>query len=157
MSQLRCLSPRFRITAFILDVLLVTPIVTFSLETALDGSMLLDKEILNWPPEHREIKINHQGVCVQIVLKILWKLYITKCFFFSCENVKLYFSMENNFPQVSFSMLSKSSSHRKLTPRTKARVLKITFVLFHWMWSFKNDFKNLLIDKNNSWKRAHRT
>ena len=106
-------------------------IVTFSLETAFDGSMLLDKEILNWPPEHREIKINHQSVCVQIVLKILWKLYVTKCFFFPCENVKLHFSMENNFPHVSFSILSKSSSHQKLTPRTKARLLKITFVLFH--------------------------
>ena len=47
----------------------MTQIVTFSLETVFDGSMLLDKEILNWPPEHREIKINHQSVCVQIVLK----------------------------------------------------------------------------------------
>ena len=56
-------------------------IVTFSLETAFDGSMVLDKEILNWPPEHRKIKITHQSVCVQIVLKILWKLYVTKCFF----------------------------------------------------------------------------
>ena len=139
-----------------MHVLLVTQIITFSLETVFDGSMLLDKEILNWPTEHREIKINHQSVCVQIVLKILWKLYVTKCFF-PCENVKLHFSMENNFPQVSFSMLSKSSSHQKLTPRTKARLLKITFVLFHWVWSFKSDFKNLLIDKNNSWKQAQHT
>ena len=46
----------------------MTQIITFSLETVFDGSMLLDKEILNWPPEHREIKINHQSVCVQIVL-----------------------------------------------------------------------------------------
>ena len=79
----------------------MTPIVTFSLETALDGSMLLDKEILNWPPEHREIKINHQSVCVQIVLKILWKLYVIKCFF-SCENVQLYFSMETIFRRYRF-------------------------------------------------------
>ena len=80
----------------------MTPIVTFSLETALDGSMLLDKEILNWPPEHREIKINHQSVCVQIVLKILWKLYITKCFFFPVKTSNYIFQWKTIFRRYRF-------------------------------------------------------
>ena len=108
----------------------MTQIVTFSLETVFDGSMLLDKEILNWPPEHREIKINHQSVCVQICSKILWKLYVTKCFFFPVKTSNYIFQWKK-IPQSSFSMLYESSSHQKLTPRTIARLLKITFVLFH--------------------------
>ena len=35
---------------------------------------------MNWLPEYRKIKIYHRGVCVQIVLKRLRKLNVTKLF-----------------------------------------------------------------------------
>ena len=83
----------------------------------MDRCYLTKEEILNWPPEHRKIKINHQGVCVQIVLKILWKLYITKLFIETSFKQRLtsvhakwrVFNVcaKKNFSQLSFSTFSK--------------------------------------------------
>ena len=112
----------------------------------MDRCYLTKEEISNWPPEHRKIKINHRGVCVQIVLKILWKLYITKLFIETSFKQRLTsfhakWQVFNVCAKKIFSQLSFSTFSKRPPLLISVFFFSLVFNICHLKWTFSHDVR----------------